>query len=203
VEVEINEDGQVASHITARQAKVEGFIVPGGIVQVDDTVEVTIQTGGGSLLTLIVDGTTRIELEEDFAGTLADLREGQEVEVKYDPETLVAFKVDTEEEEAEIEGFIVPDGIVQVDDTTEVTIQTEGGRLLTLIVDDTTRIELDEDFPGTVADLQVGAQVEARFDPFTRTAYKIELEEEEEETSASTTSTATQVGEQEEEEDDD
>ncbi|MEE9285731.1 MAG: hypothetical protein V3V35_08405, partial [Dehalococcoidia bacterium] len=43
VEVVVNEDGRVAQLIKARLAKVEGFIVPGGIVQIDDdTIEVTI-----------------------------------------------------------------------------------------------------------------------------------------------------------------
>ena len=181
VEVEVNEHGQVATYIKSHQAKIKGFIVPDGVVQVDeDTIEVTIETEHGHRRTITITRSTRIKLEDDFPGVLADLREGQEVEVKYDPETLVAFKVDTEEEEeAEIQGFIVPDGIVQVDDTLEVTIQTERGRLLTLVVGDLTRIELEEDFPGTVADLQVGAEVEAKFDPSTRTAFQIEVEEEE------------------------
>ena len=179
VEVEVDEDGQVAQRIEARQAKIKGVIVPGGIVQVDGNVEVTIETERGRRRTLTITDDTRIDLGEGFPGIPADLVEGQEVEVKFDPDSLVAFKIDTEEEEAKIEGVIVPDGIVQIDDvTTEVTIETERGRRLTLVVGGRTRIELEGDFPGTVDDLAEGQDVEAKFDPFTRTAYKIEVEEE-------------------------
>ncbi len=168
VEVEVNDDGQVAQHIKARLAKVEGVIV--GI----EGNEVTVESERGRLVTVLVTDRTRIELEEDFPGTLADLRVGAEVEVKFDPESRVAFKVDAEEEEAEIEGIIV-----QIDGN-EVTIETERGHRRTLIVGDQTRIELEDDFPGIMADLQVGIEVEAKFDPFTRLAFKIEVEEEEE-----------------------
>lgn len=165
VEVEVNDDGQVAQHIKARLAKVEGVIV--GI----EGNEVTVESERGRRVTVLVTDRTRIELEEDFPGTLADLRVGAEVEVKFDPESRVAFKVDTEEEEAEIEGIIV-----QIDGN-EVTIETERGHRRTLIVGDQTRIELEDDFPGIMADLQVGIEVEANFDPFTRLAFKIEVEE--------------------------
>ncbi len=165
VEVEVNDDGQVAQHIKARLAKVEGVIV--GI----KGNEVTVESERGRRVTVLVTDRTRIELEEDFPGTLADLQVGAEVEIKFDPESRVAFKVDTEEEEAEIEGIII-----QIDGN-EVTIETERGHRRTLIVGDQTRIELEDDFPGIMADLQVGIEVEANFDPFTRLAFKIEVEE--------------------------
>ena len=37
---------------------------------------------------------------------------------------------------------------------------------------------MEDDIPGARADLQVGAEVEAKFDPFTRTTYKIEVDDE-------------------------
>ena len=97
---------------------------------------------------------TRIELEDDFPGTLADLTVGIE-----------------EEEEAELEGLVVG---VEGD---EVTIETERGRSLTLIVGDRIRIELEDDFPGALTDLQVGTEVEAKFDPSTRIVFKIDVED--------------------------
>ena len=167
LEVEVDGDGRVAQRIEVRQAKVEGVIVE---IAGD---EVTLESDRGRRVTVRVTDRTRIELEDDFPGTLADLQVGAEVEVKFDPDSKVAFRIDAEEEEAEIEGVVV-----EVSGN-EVTIETERGRKLTLVVGDRTRIELEDNFPGTIADLRVGAEVEAKFDPYTRTAYKIEIEEDE------------------------
>lgn len=169
IEVEVDDDGLVAQLIRARQAKLQGRIVE--IVG----NEVTIESPLGRTATVLVTVNTRIDLEDDFPGTLPDLRVGSEVEVKFDPKSRVAFKIDFDEEEAEIEGVVV--GI----EGTEVTMETERGRRLTLIVGGRTRIEFDDDFPGTLADLQVGDEIDAKFDPFTRVALKIEVEEEDEE----------------------
>ncbi len=169
VEVEVDDDGQVAVRIKARQTKLQGRIV-----EIAGN-EVTIESPLGRKATVLVTENTRIELEDDFPGSLPDLRVGSEVEVKFDPESRVAFKIDSDEEEAEI------DGVVLEIAGSEVTVETERGRKLTLIVGDRTRFELEDDIPGTLADLQVGATIEAKFDPFTRDAFKIEVEEEHEE----------------------
>jgi ribosome maturation factor RimP len=168
VELEVTDEGQVVQRIEARQAKVEGFIV--GI----EGDKVTVESERGRSLTVTVTSQTRIRLEDDFPGTLANLVVGQEVKIKYDPTSLVALRVDSEEEEAEIEGVVVEVG------DNQVTIETDRGRRLTLIVGSRTRIELDDDLPGTFADLQVGQAVEAKFDPYTRTAFKIEVHEDQE-----------------------
>ena len=167
VTVEVSDDGRVAQRVKARQSKVEGVIVK------IEGQQVTVQSERGRQVTVNVDDRTRIELEDDFPGALADLRVGAEVKIKFDSDSLVAFKINTEEEEAEIEGVVV---LVEGD---EVTIETEQGRRLTLVVGDRTRIELEDDFPGRISDLQVGVEVETKFDPFTRRAFKIELEKEE------------------------
>ncbi|MFQ5873027.1 MAG: DUF5666 domain-containing protein [Dehalococcoidia bacterium] len=167
VGLELDEDGQVVRRIEARQAKVEGIIV-----RIEGN-QITVETARDRTRTVTVTDRTRIELEDDFPGVLGDLGVGQQVEVKFDIESLVVFKIDTEEEEAEIEGVVV-----QLDGG-QLTIETERGRRLTLAVGDRTRIEVEDDLPGTYADLQVGVEVEVKFDPFTRTAFKIELEEEE------------------------
>ncbi len=165
VEVEVDEDGRVAQRIEARQAKIEGIITE---IEGDN---VTVETDRGRTRTLTITDSTRIKLDEDFPGILADLQPGLEVKVKFDPESLVAFRVDTEEEEAEVEGTII------AIEGSEVTVETERGRRLTVAVDGGTRIELEEDFPGTLEDLLVGTEVEVKFDPFTRRAFKIEVEE--------------------------
>ena len=167
IEVKVDDDGHLVHHIKAHQAKVEGVIVA-----IKEN-KITIESERGHQLTVHITSQTRIELEDDFPGTLADLQIGAEVEIKFDPDTLVAFKVATEEEEAEIEGFVV-----QVVDS-EITVETERGRRLTLMIGNRTRIELEDDFPGTTADLQVNTRVEVTFDPNTRSAFKIEVEDEE------------------------
>jgi len=102
---------------------------------------------------------------------------GQEIEIKvlkFDPETGVAFKLDLEQEEAEIEGWV--DGIIG----NFVTIETEHGRILTVEVDDNIRIELADDSLGTLADIVDGLKIEADFDPSSLAAFKIEIEQDEE-----------------------
>ena len=168
VELEVNEDGQVAQRITARQAKAKGVIV-----EIEGNEVTILESERGRRLTVLVNDRTYIKLEDDFPGALADLRVGAEAVIKFDPKSRVAFKIDAEEEEAKIEGIVVE---VEGD---QVTVETERGRRLTLLVGDRTRIELEDDFPGTTADLQVGAAVEAKFDPYTQTAFKIGVEEEE------------------------
>ena len=165
VEIEVSNNGQLAQRIKARQAKVEGVII-----EIAGN-EITVESEGGRRVMVTVSDGTRIELEDELPGIIADLQIGAVVDIKFDPDSQVAFKIDAEEEEAEIEGLIVQVG------GDEVTIETERGRRLALLIAETTRIELEDDFPGTKADLQVGAVVEAKFDPFTRTALKFEVEE--------------------------
>ena len=167
VKVEVNEDGQVVRRITAQQAKTKGLIVE---IEGD---EVTVESNTGRRVPVLVTDSTLIKLEDDFPGKIENLRVGSEVELKFDPESRVAFKIDAEEEEAEIEGVVV------ALDGDGVTIETERGRRLTLLVGDGTRIELEDDFLGTYADLELGVEVEVKFDPFSRTAFKIEVEEDE------------------------
>ena len=167
VEVELDDDGHGVRGIVARLAQAKGTVVA---IEGD---EVTVESSRGQQATVQVTERTRIRLEDNFPGQLADLTLGSEVKIKFDPVNRVAFKIDTEDEEAEIEGSIVE----AVAD--EVIVETSRGRRLTLALGDRTRVELGHYLPGTYADLRVGDQVEVRFDPFTRTAYKIEVEEQE------------------------
>lgn len=97
VTVEVKDDRQVAQNIKARQAEVEGVI----ILIVGS--EVTVETERGTKQTLVIADTTRIELEDDFWGTIADLQVGTEVEAKFDPTTRLAFKIEVKEREDEEE----------------------------------------------------------------------------------------------------
>jgi hypothetical protein len=99
------------------------------------------------------------------------------VEIKFDPDSNVAFKIDTEEEEE-------VDGIITTISGGEVTIETERGRKLVLVVGANTRIELDGLSTGTLSDLLVGMEIDVNFDPATRTVFKIEKGEETEEVEA-------------------
>ncbi|MCH7554191.1 MAG: hypothetical protein IIC82_09380 [Chloroflexi bacterium] len=166
VELDVDDDEREVHEVKAHVAKVEGRIEAVG----DSSI--AIRTEHGRLVELEVTDGTRIKLEDDLPGTLADLVPGTEVEVKFDPETLVAFKIDAEHEDAEIEGVLVE---VSGD---SITVRTEYGRRLTLSIDDATRIELDDDdVPGTLIDLAVAKQVEVKFDPFELRAFKIEIED--------------------------
>ena len=82
VKVEVNEDGRVVQRIEARQAKVKGVII-----EIEGN-KVTIESERGREVTVTATDLTRIKLEDDFPGTLADLQVGAEVQVKYDPDSL-------------------------------------------------------------------------------------------------------------------
>ena len=53
-----------------------------------------MRTEDGYTRTLTVDDLTRIKLEDDISGKLADLRVETEVEVKFDPPADMALNID-------------------------------------------------------------------------------------------------------------
>ena len=55
--------------------------------------------GQGSMLTVTVGENTRIELADDWLGTLADIVNGLEIAVDFDPSSLTAFKIEIEHDE--------------------------------------------------------------------------------------------------------
>ena len=132
--------------------------------------EVTIETERGNRRTLSILDNTKIELDDDFPGTVADIQIGVELEAKFDPVTNNAFEVEVKEPEAK--AAQIKAVIVEVAGG-QVTIETERGHKRTLVILDTTQIQLEEDLPGTAADLQVGVELKARFDPLSRNAFKI------------------------------
>ncbi len=142
-----------------------------GILQNVDAAngEITIVTKDGKTVTVTIATDASVETE-GTPSTLENLEPGVSVEVEVNDDGQVARRIKAQQ--AEIEGVIV--GI----EGDEVTIETERGHRRTLVTTDTTRIELDEDFPGMLSDLQVGMEVEVKFDPTTQIAFKFEVEEE-------------------------
>lgn len=167
VQVDLDEKKQVVREIKARLTEVEGRIAA------MEGNKVTIETEPGRKVAVTVTDRTRIELDDGVPGRLADLRVGMEAEVRYDPETAAAFQIETEEEEVEVEG-----AIVEIKGK-EVTIETEKGRRITVVVEDRTRIKLDDRVPGKLSDLTKGQEIEVTLDPFSRQAFEIEVEGEE------------------------
>ena len=89
-------------------------------------------------------------------------------------------KDDTEPEEAEEE--LVQEeieGVILEIEGNEVIIELADGSTLTLLADEQTVIELADDSAGTLADLQAGASVEAKYDLSTNTASIIKIAPEE------------------------
>lgn len=70
--------------------------VEGKITLVDTVAQtITIQGKKGQVVTLQVNGATKIEVDEVHA-FLADLNVGDRVEARFDPGTLIASKIESE-----------------------------------------------------------------------------------------------------------
>ena len=169
VQFEVNPQTNKVKRVKVPHAEVEGTIQ--GLDPENRTV--TILSERGREVTLHIPEGTRIKLEEDFPGGFADLRIGAEIEAKFNPDTLVASKIKVEEQEAEVKGVVQA---VNTDSNT-LTIVTQSGRELELRVESQTRVDMDDFKGATLADLKVGDEVEAKFNPETRVAYKIEVED--------------------------
>jgi len=149
-----------------------------GIVAAVDTVAGTVDIAsddGGSTVTLNVDSSTVIT-RDDAPATLADLVFGDEIEATYDSATMLASTIDAQsnEDNSEVEGLIL--SIDQAAGTVTIDNQ-DAGTTVTLQVDSSTFIMFD-DSPGTLADLQVGFEIEGQFDPITMHANYIEVQSE-------------------------
>ncbi|MEE8318271.1 MAG: DUF4382 domain-containing protein [Dehalococcoidales bacterium] len=130
--------------------------------------------GGGetTVLTLDFDGKKSLVVTGAgkffFKPVVKLLLEHEDNEESEEPE---AIESDIDEEELA--------GVILEIDGNEVIIELADGSTLTLLVDEQTIIELEDDSTGTVADLQVGATVEAKFDTSTGIASIIEVAPEE------------------------
>ncbi len=152
--LETGKDKKVKT-IKARHAEVEGVIK-----SVDkDRKTVTFISQKQGDITLEVTETTRIEVEDDKAVSFASLREGQEIEAKYDVETNKALKLEikVEKAKAELEGTIT--AINKGANT--VIIRAKNGVETTYKVIASTKLKLDRvrTFDGLKTDMRVKAKV--------------------------------------------
>jgi Ca2+-binding RTX toxin-like protein len=163
----------------------------GTITAIDATAgTLTILTEKGATVTLTVDANTKFEINEAPA-TLADFHVGDAVEAKFNPDTNVATKIESAVNDAgENEGnddrgghhggrqngqrAQVEGSITAIDAAAgRVTIKTRAGRSVTVSITPQTRLERN-DVHVTLDAFQVGDAAEARFDPATGVATKLE-----------------------------
>jgi len=145
-----------------------------GIIQNVDTVkgEITIVTKDGETVTLDVDTGASVEAEGG-SSNLETLEVGAsiQVDVKKDNQVVQSIKA----QQAEIEGEIVQ---LAGD---EVTVETEDGERITILVSEDTRIDTEDASSGTSRSLQVGEKIETRYDPESKEAFTVSGQEEESE----------------------
>lgn len=96
------DDANKVKRVKARHAEVEGTVKSFD----KDEKTVTISSSQKDNITLKVTDATKIEIDddEDKAFSFANLREGQEIEAKYDVETKKALKIEIEEDGEDEDG---------------------------------------------------------------------------------------------------
>jgi len=159
-----------------------GTMCGNGAVEADGTVTAIDATAGtltfleqsGTSVTVTIASTTSLERNE-AAATLASFVVGDAVEVKYDPNTLVAAKI--EAGEAENTGTEAKGTITAIDTTAgTVTFQSKSGTSVTVTVNASTVLERN----GAVATLSsfaVGDSIKVKYDPTTLIATKVEAKD--------------------------
>jgi len=175
VEARYDSATMLASKIDAESEDGEMHGTVSAVDTAANTVTITPE-GGGEDVVLTVSESTVIK-RDDTVITLADLVVGDLVEAKYDTVTMIASKIevevgegDNDEDESEIHGTIAAIDTA----ASTVTITPEGGgEDVVLTVNDETIIKRG-DVAITFADLIVGDYVEAKYDPATMVAIKIE-----------------------------
>jgi Cu/Ag efflux protein CusF len=151
-------------------AKVKLVWLEGVIAAVDTTASTLTITPkhGGANVVLNVDAKTSIK-RNGQAASLADLKVGDLVQARYNPTSMLAVSIAAKIKLVWLEGFIA------AIDTTASTLTItpkDGGANVVLNVNSATSIKRNE-HSATLADLQVGDKVEARYDPVAMLAYAI------------------------------
>ena len=136
------------------------------------TVTITTEDEGDIVLQVTPD--TAIEIEDEDEASFEDLEVGQHVEAKYDVVSLEALEIEVvngEEEDVE--------GIITAIDTGNhrVTITTEEDGDIVLQVTTDTKIEIENEGTAIFADLQLGMEVEVKYDAISLEALEIEIED--------------------------
>ncbi len=171
-----NDDG--VSTLTAHAAEVEGIIT-----SVDpDARTLTVDDGEP----LQVTDATKIELDGENGSAFDALVVGQEVEVKFDPATREALKIEVEDEEDEDEPRTLKvEGIlVSVDpETNSVRIREGDGTEQDYVVKSDTKVRLPEGVVGLFGDLPafVNREVKAKVTPDSTDLLKLKVDAEGEE----------------------
>lgn len=147
-----------------------------GLVSAVDTAAGTIDIAsehGGSIVQLKVDASTVIT-RDHASVTLADLVFGDKVHAKYDSTTMLASSINAESDtdNDEVEGVIAA-----LDSATgDITITPESGGADVVVHTDANTYFMFDDSPGAISNLQVGQQVEAKYDAATMLASYVEAE---------------------------
>ncbi|MFC1962654.1 hypothetical protein ACFLWB_01460 [Chloroflexota bacterium] len=120
-----------------------------GIIQNVDTVkgEITIVTKDGETVTLDVDTGASVEAEGG-SSNLETLEVGASIQVDVNEDNQVIQSIKAQQ--AEIEGEII-----QITDD-EVTVETEDGERVTIVVSEDTRIDTEDASSGASRSLKVG-----------------------------------------------
>lgn len=152
-----------------------------GTVAAVDAVAGTITiapTNGGSA-TLTVKSSTEIEVN-DVDAALVDIQVGMPVEADYDSTTLIATEIDagSDDDDDDDDNAQELKGVVAAVNSAAQTVTIApngGGSNVTLNVTAETEIEIN-DQDATIAEITVGARIEAEYDPSTMNAYELDIE---------------------------
>jgi len=170
VEVKYNPITMLASNINAKiyMSELKGILK--SVDTVAGTVTVT-QFVTNLDVTVSTDALTKV-YRNHLLVTLADLLVGDKIEAKYLPATMVASSIEAETYSLEVKGTILSTDLTA--NTLSIT-ENLTATVVTVNVDATTVIKRN-DLVVTLADLVVGDRVEAKYDPTTLLASKIEAE---------------------------
>lgn len=154
-------------------AKVEGVVAA---VDLNAQTVTISPDDGGADVTLNLTTETEIEVNDE-PGALGDIQIGDRIRAEYDPATLDALELKVSDEgtgdgggpHEEVEGTIT--AVDQGNAT--VTIAPHEGDAVTVKITEHTDIKVNGE-DATLADVQVGADAKAKYDPTTKEASKLE-----------------------------
>jgi len=129
---------------------------------------VTIEDSEGNAVTLTVDEATTIHKNNDEGASIEDLAVGDTAKAKYNTETLVAKRIQAKSPVAKVNGTITAVDL----DAGSVTIQPDEGDPVTLLVTEDTALNRNDE-PATLSDFVVGDNANAKYDPLTMIAKRI------------------------------
>ena len=158
--------------VSAHSDKGNGNAELSGVIKAVDvagsSLTVTARKTGADVV-LKVDAATQIKRGNHKTATLADLQVGDKVEVKYDTTTMLASRITAKADLVSVKGVI---SAVNVAGSTLSITPTKGGADVTVLVDSATMIKRANKV-ATLADLQVGDKVEAKYNRVSMLAVSI------------------------------